>query len=224
VDPEVATAARGLVEPVATLGAHLDELNIRIEHPWADGSWMAGRQGVLDEPSAGLAGLDVPQTAREQEWMWKVFAADVPLTATAEFRSLCRRHLGLLTPPSQLTYGSGAAPIDIGASLPDVEGLRRRMDDALSRFDVICSPTMATVAPLAPPGWASPYGDLFMGTNFTFIANSTGCPVASIPCGLVDGLPAGLQVIGRPGDEPTVLRVCQALQGASPPFPRPPIG
>ncbi len=80
---------------------------------------------------------------------------------------------------------------------------------------------MSTVAPTAPPGWATPYADHYMGTNFTFIANATGCPAVSIPCGLVDGLPVGLQVIGRPGDEGTVLRVCQALVSAAPEFPRP---
>ena len=95
------------------------------------------------------------------------------------------------------------------------------MHAVFAAHDVICSPTMATVAPIAPAGWATPYADPYMGTNFTFIANSTGCPAASVPCGLVDGLPVGLQVIGRPGDEATVLRVCRALETALPEFPRP---
>ena len=80
---------------------------------------------------------------------------------------------------------------------------------------------MATVAPVAPPGWATPYADSYMGTNFTFIANSTGCPAASVPCGLVDGLPAGLQIIGPPGDEATVLRGARRSRRRRPAFPRP---
>ena len=95
------------------------------------------------------------------------------------------------------------------------------MSSVFATHDVICSPTMATVAPVAPAGWASPYSDPYMGTNFTFIANSTGCPAASLPCGLVDGLPVGLQIIGPPGDEATVLRVCRALEAALPALPRP---
>ena len=90
------------------------------------------------------------------------------------------------------------------------------MHAVFATHDVLCSPTMATVAPVAPPGWATPYADSYMGTNFTFIANSTGCPAASVPCGLVDGLPVGLQIIGPPGDEATVLRVCHAIEAASP--------
>jgi Asp-tRNA(Asn)/Glu-tRNA(Gln) amidotransferase A subunit family amidase len=70
---------------------------------------------------------------------------------------------------------------------------------------------MATVAPTAPSGWASPYADNYMGTNFTFIANSTGCSAASVPCGFVDGLPVGMQIMAPPGDEATVLRLAKAF-------------
>jgi len=80
---------------------------------------------------------------------------------------------------------------------------------------------MATVAPVAPDGWATPYADAYMGTNFTFVANSTGCPAASVPCGLVDGLPVGLQIIGPPGDEAMVLRACHAVEAALPALGRP---
>ena len=145
----------------------------------------------------------------------------MPLTATPEFRALCHRYRHLLTPPSQLTYQSPtAAPVDPGP-IPTAEELKAAMRAVFATHDVLCSPTMATVAPVAPPGWATPYSDSYMGTNFTFIANSTGCPAASVPCGLVDGLPAGLQIIGPPGDEATVLRVCQAIEAASPALPRP---
>jgi aspartyl-tRNA(Asn)/glutamyl-tRNA(Gln) amidotransferase subunit A len=82
---------------------------------------------------------------------------------------------------------------------------------------------MATVAPIAPPGWSTPYLDSYMGTNFTFIANSTGCPAATMPCGLIDGLPAGLQVIGPPGDEAMVLRVCRAIESLGQALPPPPV-
>jgi aspartyl-tRNA(Asn)/glutamyl-tRNA(Gln) amidotransferase subunit A len=78
---------------------------------------------------------------------------------------------------------------------------------------------MAVTAPLAPPGWAAAYASPFAGTDFTFIANATGCPAISVPCGLSEGLPVGFQIIGRPGDEPTVLRAVRVLAKASPVFP-----
>ena len=155
--------------------------------------------------------------------MWATFGGPVPLTATPEFRALCQRYRHLLTPPSQLTYqtpaSARAAPPP--APVPTTEELQSAMHAVFATHDVLCSPTMATVAPVAPPGWATPYADSYMGTNFTFIANSTGCPAASVPCGLVDGLPVGLQIIGPPGDEATVLRACHAIEAASPAFPRP---
>ena len=151
----------------------------------------------------------------EETWMWSAFAATVPLTATSEFKEFCSRHLSLLAPHSQLSF---SAP----PGLSDPDGDRRQsdlvgaMNRLFNRHDVVCSPTMPVVAPVAPQGWATPYEDPFMGTNFTFLANTTGRPAASVPCGFAGGLPVGMQVIGRPGDEATVLRVCQAFESARP--------
>jgi len=47
----------------------------------------------------------------------------------------------------------------------------------------------------------------------TFVLSLTGLPVASVPCGLdADGLPIGLQIVGRPRDEEGVLAVAAAVQ------------
>ena len=42
-----------------------------------------------------------------------------------------------------------------------------------------------------------------------------GLPVVSVPCGLVDGLPVGLALVGRRFDESTVLRAAHAYQRAT---------
>jgi Asp-tRNA(Asn)/Glu-tRNA(Gln) amidotransferase A subunit family amidase len=144
--------------------------------------------------------------------MWRVFQDTVPLTATPQFQALCRKYIHLLTPAAQLVAQASAQPPTPLGPMPTTDELMAAVNAVFDSHDVICTPTMATVAPPARDDWASPYGDVYMGTNFTFIANSTGCAAASIPCGTVDGLPVGLQIIGRPGDEPTVLRVCRALE------------
>jgi len=46
-------------------------------------------------------------------------------------------------------------------------------------------------------------------------ANLSGLPALSVPCGFHAGLPLGLQIIGRPFDERTVLRVGHAYEGAT---------
>jgi aspartyl-tRNA(Asn)/glutamyl-tRNA(Gln) amidotransferase subunit A len=53
--------------------------------------------------------------------------------------------------------------------------------------------------------------------SFTFPLNFTGQPAASIPAGFTDdGLPVGLQIIGRHLDDPTVLRASACFEAAHP--------
>ncbi len=75
--------------------------------------------------------------------------------------------------------------------------------------DVLITPTMASTAPTFagydPDSMMRSYG-------FTPIWNLTGLPAISIPCGFSEGLPVGMQVVGRPFDEPTVFKVADAYQ------------
>jgi Asp-tRNA(Asn)/Glu-tRNA(Gln) amidotransferase A subunit family amidase len=50
----------------------------------------------------------------------------------------------------------------------------------------------------------------------TALVNVTGLTGASVPAGLVDGMPVGLQIIGPRGGEATVLWVCRALEISRP--------
>ena len=57
----------------------------------------------------------------------------------------------------------------------------------------------------------------FQWLAFTFPINMTGQPAASIPAGFTtDGLPVGLQIVGRHLDDPTVLRASAAFEAARP--------
>lgn len=47
---------------------------------------------------------------------------------------------------------------------------------------------------------------------FTFLMNFTGLPAISVPCGLVDGMPVGLQLIGRQGSEELLLDLAHLFQ------------
>ncbi|MDR7419127.1 MAG: Asp-tRNA(Asn)/Glu-tRNA(Gln) amidotransferase subunit GatA [Armatimonadota bacterium] len=56
---------------------------------------------------------------------------------------------------------------------------------------------------------------MYLSDIFTIPVNLAGLPALAIPCGFDRGLPIGLQVIGRPFDESTVLRVGWAYQQAT---------
>ncbi len=57
---------------------------------------------------------------------------------------------------------------------------------------------------------------MYLNDVFTVPASLAGLPAASVPAGLSgDGLPLGLQLIGKPFDEETVLRAAHALEGAA---------
>jgi aspartyl-tRNA(Asn)/glutamyl-tRNA(Gln) amidotransferase subunit A len=58
-------------------------------------------------------------------------------------------------------------------------------------------------------------------TSHTFMFNWLGMPAASVPCGFVDGLPIGLQIVGRPHSEAKILRVAAAFMKAFPRNERP---
>jgi aspartyl-tRNA(Asn)/glutamyl-tRNA(Gln) amidotransferase subunit A len=60
-------------------------------------------------------------------------------------------------------------------------------------------------------------------TSHTHMFNWLGFPAASVPCGFVDGLPVGLQVVALPGNEAKIFRVANAFQQAFPRLEHPPV-
>jgi aspartyl-tRNA(Asn)/glutamyl-tRNA(Gln) amidotransferase subunit A len=88
-------------------------------------------------------------------------------------------------------------------------GLRQ----ALAGADFILTPTLLCVAPTRAV-WAdkeaSPAAS-GLYTAMTGVANLLGWPAISVPAGLVDGLPVGLQILGRPKSEARMLQLAQAF-------------
>jgi len=93
------------------------------------------------------------------------------------------------------------------------------------QVDLIVTPTNATTAPVSGSPTVTINGEAFKliqpGTNIgvrnTHISNSTGLPTVSIPCGITPaGLPVGLQLIGRPFEEPLMYRAASAYEEVSP--------
>jgi len=88
--------------------------------------------------------------------------------------------------------------------------MKREFSQILQNVDVIASPTMPTA-----PARFDESNPLSPARSISFVGayNMTGMPALSVPCGFTSaGLPVGLQIAGKPFDEPTVLRVGYAYQ------------
>ncbi len=93
--------------------------------------------------------------------------------------------------------------------------IKREFDEVLSRVDLLVTPTSPTVAFPLGAKTADPLA-MYLADVDTLPVNIAGLPGVSIPCGLSDGLPVGLQVIGKAFDEARLLRVAYAYERATP--------
>jgi aspartyl-tRNA(Asn)/glutamyl-tRNA(Gln) amidotransferase subunit A len=91
--------------------------------------------------------------------------------------------------------------------------ISREFAAAFERFDVLVSPTSPTVAFPLGERTANPLA-MYVADVLTIPPNLAGLPGLSIPCGLSDGLPVGLQLIGPQFSENTLFRVGHALERA----------
>ena len=99
--------------------------------------------------------------------------------------------------------------------------VRQKIKDAwcnmFRRIDALLAPTVpATAAKVGqesfrwPTNIDEPVSSAYVRASCP--ANITGLPAISIPCGFVGDLPVGMQILGRPFDEATVLRIAQAYE------------
>ncbi len=144
-----------------------------------------------------------------------------PRSDGADFREMIMRtrHDGFGDEPKRRimlgTYALSSGYYDAYyASAQKVRTLIKREHEALfERFDVLVSPTCATTAfPLGAKA-QDPLA-MYLTDVLTIPSNMAGLPGLSIPCGLSDGLPVGLQLIGPQFSENLLFRVAHALEGA----------
>jgi len=90
--------------------------------------------------------------------------------------------------------------------------IRGDFDRAFDRCDVIATPVAPTTAFKIGEKMADPL-QMYLSDIFTISVNLAGLPGLSIPCGFDrDGLPIGLQLIGAPFAEETILRAGDAFE------------
>ena len=122
-----------------------------------------------------------------------------------------------------IEQGAQVTAADYIRALGERDRMINQFMDQFDKFDLLLSPTMATTAfsterypetvggqePYPIPAWG------FL--PYTHPINTIGFTAASIPCGFdSDGMPIGLHIIGKPGDEETVLAASRAFEEARP--------
>jgi aspartyl-tRNA(Asn)/glutamyl-tRNA(Gln) amidotransferase subunit A len=187
VEPEVRRLVREAAAVfAATLGCEVEELDVT----WRDPQWAFETIVALDTDLTGMRRL------------------------TAEHGSVMAPHLVALVEREWR-----------GTEFTDALTERKRLCNAvwkvMARHDLLLTPVSAVPAfgvgimgpstidgqPVGPRDWSP----------FTYIANLTGQPAASVPAGFTaDGLPVGLQIIGRHLADATVLRAAAAFQEVVP--------
>ena len=205
MDPDVERAVRTAIEVLKELGARLE----RVSLPTTKHSLAAYYLILPAEASSNLArydgvkfGLRVPgRDLVEME----------SRTRAAGFGAEVKRRIMLGT------YALSAGYYDAyyGKAQSVRTLVRREFAAAFARVDLIVAPTTPNVA--FKHGEKEDPLSMYLNDVFTIPGNLAGIPGISVPCGFsVTGLPIGLQVLGRPLDEPRVLRAAYAYEQATP--------
>ena len=92
--------------------------------------------------------------------------------------------------------------------------IKRDFDEAFKSVDLLLTPTAPATAFKLGEKTSDPI-QMYLSDIYTISANLAGVPALSMPCGVVNGLPAGLQFIGKPFDEAIILQAAYAYEQAT---------
>ncbi|MEE9199772.1 MAG: amidase [Dehalococcoidia bacterium] len=152
-----------------------------------------------------------------------IFATIVLAEGYAELGHLLEKHSDDLMRyvRSAIEHGQKVTGADYARAMRELWVFRARMEDFFEDYDLLLTPT--TAVPAFPLGRrptmiaGQEVSKLWGATPFTPGFNMTGNPAANVPCGFSsEGLPIGLHIVGRWGEEVTVLRASAALEQARP--------
>lgn len=207
----------------ATRGEGRFQLAVTFDTPWASAYDLEidpAARAAVDAAVAEFAALghgieefrmpEEPGFAPAFRAVWQGSAATLPLDD---------EQLELVEPLTRWLHERGRAlgARELGEALAWLTGFERRTIAAFAPFDAVLTPALALTP--RPVGWYDAedgernFAQQVQYTPFTSFVNVAGLPAISLPVAVTDaGLPMGVQLIGRPGGERTLLALGAQLE------------
>jgi aspartyl-tRNA(Asn)/glutamyl-tRNA(Gln) amidotransferase subunit A len=205
LDGEVAGSVRRALDQAAGLGASIEEITL----PHTEYAIPAYYIVATAEASSNLARYDGVRYGYRDDAA-RDLAALYTRSRSGGFGAEVKRRIMLGT----YVLSSGYYDAYYRKAQQVRTLIRRDFEAAFGKVDVLVTPTSPTAAFRIGEKVDDPLA-MYLSDIFTVTVNLAGLPGLSLPCGTTrDGLPIGLQIIGRPFDEETVLQVAAALESA----------
>ncbi len=200
-------SVREAAKRFASLGATLEEISI-LMHFAANAVWMPiGTEGMTQTMMYG----DGYGVSRSDLYSTSLMDAHRGWRGQADSLSETTKLLLLFGTYINNNFGSRF----YGKALNISRRVTAAYDRALAKYDLLLMPTTPMKAtPLPAPGTTR---EEVVGRAFEMITNTAPFdishhPAMSIPCGMVDGLPVGLMLVGKHFDEMTIYRAADAFE------------
>jgi aspartyl-tRNA(Asn)/glutamyl-tRNA(Gln) amidotransferase subunit A len=203
IDPEVERAVRAALKVLEEVGATADEVSL----PHTEYGVAAYYILAPSEASSNLARYDgIKYGYRTPQWS---HLRDMYMRTRDEgFGAEVKRRIMLGT--YALSAGYYEAYYKKAQQVRTL--IRRDFEEAFQQVDVLVTPTSPTPAFKIGEKIDDPL-QMYLSDVCTITINLAGIPAISLPCGFSSaGLPIGLQIIGKPFAEETILRVAHAFE------------
>ena len=207
-EPAVDATVRAAAERLGSLGAEVSEISIPM-HPLGPAIMFGVIQSIVNAmlltDGCGTGREDVMVSSFvDAQSRWRDRPDDLPPTVQNSLllSEFLRRERG---------YQVYAKAVNL------IRQLRASYDAALKDVDLLLLPTTPMKAQPLPPVDASV--ELVIGAAYMNFGNTSPFdvshhPAMSVPCGMVDGLPIGMMLVGRHWEESTIYRAAHSLEAA----------